>query len=88
MMTGHASDTISNDSLVLRLEDAVTSLRRQLERHVEQESRWERTVRLVEDGWSHQTQHLSRQLATLETQLADWMHRWERSPRLTVVSPE
>jgi len=80
-MLSNASDA---SPLCTRLEQAVTSLRRRLEQHLDQESQSQRMLRDWQSRCSEQCLVLSHTMAMLEAHLS----AWTQSPRFNVIAPE
>ena len=77
-MLAHSS--AESDCAVLhadRLQDAVSLLRRRLEKHLDQETRLQHSYHHWQSRWSDQCTQMSGHLAMLEAHLSTWMHDWQ-----------
>jgi len=84
MLAHSASDPELSD----RLQDAVSLLRRRLEKHLDQESRLQHSYHRWQSRWSDQCTQMAQHLAMLEAHLSTWMQDWQPPPQLGIVDAD
>ena len=84
-MLSDSSDPTLVASEVLRAEQALSTLRLRVTRHVDQQSRLKQFYRDWQQNWLDRAESLHEQMNELEARISPWLPR-EVSPRLSVMS--